>query len=857
MTGDFTSVPLRATDRWTAARMQQGRVLLDTDWNLNLDGPARDERQLTLDAIGPAGVPVGSTAFALSYVGGVLTIGAGTMWIGGLLARNPAPLAYTDQPEIDPLPSGGLAQLYLDAFVEEVQAAEDAELLDPALDGVDTTTRTRVGWRVRAIPARTNACSALGLPAPQSTGRLDVVRTAPPANADPCAPPDDPRSRLSDGLLRIEVIDGGTETTARFAWSYADGGDAVAAQVAGTAVTLVPSPSVLFAPGDLVEVSSLARREDRRDHGPLFSITAVTPQAGGDLVTLSAASSLAGNPPGTCLRRWDGQQVGASAAVSATLAGADVGIAFTANPGNYEVGDWWGARVRGSAADAVETLTAAPPDGILHALTPLAVVDLSQAVVLTDCRPTFLPLTEVRSTCTVTCFPGDDLQAGLDALPASGGELCLAAGTYLLPAPLTLTDKRRIVVTGVGPSTVLSIGGHEAALIATRCDDIEVTRLRVEAGQPASNEKHLLGGLSFLGGDGTRVVDCEISCPDSTDRAQSGIYVAPSDDGLQPAGVHLSGNHLYVGDQQTGILVVSAYDATVTANVVELAPLPVILSRRPTRLAARQLGRYVAAQALAESSKADAIKLADKSSLKVAGSAAVKRLAADFAANTSAASLKRTGDSRAALERYASAAALEPHQALTSKASSTFLQLALASTRSVGQGIVIAGERAVRVRIEHNRLTSVIEGIHVGVGGRAGDEQAAGQVQIVENTIDNLVPFYWSRQRHAIYVGSSASTTLLDNHAHLTRGTGQFVVFRQSTGVEAVRIWGRLGPYLQVRGLDLTGAYFVGVHIVDTTGPAIVGHQPVAVRYVSDVLNLNGAHALDVPASIAAERCVP
>jgi len=58
MTGDFTSVPLRATDRWTAARMQQGRVLLDTDWNLNLDGPARDERQLALDAIGPAGVPV-------------------------------------------------------------------------------------------------------------------------------------------------------------------------------------------------------------------------------------------------------------------------------------------------------------------------------------------------------------------------------------------------------------------------------------------------------------------------------------------------------------------------------------------------------------------------------------------------------------------------------------------------------------------------------------------------------------------------------------------------------------------------------------------------------------------------------
>ena len=89
------------------------------------------------------------------------------------------------------------------------------------------------------------------------------MRTAPPVNPDPCAPPDDPRGRLPDGLLRIEVLDAGTETTARFGWSYADGGDAVAAKVAGTAVTLAPSPSITFAPGDLVEVSTLARREDR------------------------------------------------------------------------------------------------------------------------------------------------------------------------------------------------------------------------------------------------------------------------------------------------------------------------------------------------------------------------------------------------------------------------------------------------------------------------------------------------------------------------------------------------------------------------------------------------------------------
>ena len=100
MTGDMTSVPLRAEDRWTSARLQQGRVLLDTDWNLDLDGPARDARRLAADTIGPAGVPVGSSAFQVSLAGGALSVGAGTMWVDGLLARNPADLSYADQAQI-------------------------------------------------------------------------------------------------------------------------------------------------------------------------------------------------------------------------------------------------------------------------------------------------------------------------------------------------------------------------------------------------------------------------------------------------------------------------------------------------------------------------------------------------------------------------------------------------------------------------------------------------------------------------------------------------------------------------------------------------------------------------------------
>jgi hypothetical protein len=453
VTGDFTSAPLRDGDPWTGARLQQGRVLLDGDWNLNIDAAARERRHLALEAIGPAGVLQGSTGFKITFAAdGTLQIGAGSMWVGGLYAVNPATLAYSAQEAIGALPGAGPALVYLDAFVQEVQSAEDpGDLLDPALDAIDTTTRTRVAWRVRAVPLQTPAPGCAGaagaLPTSLiSSGQLDIVRTTPATTDDPCAPPDDPRGKLPDGLLRVEVLDSGTETTARFAWSYENGAAAVAATVAGATVTLAPSPSVTFFQNDLVEVSTLQRRADRLPHGPLFSVVKVAPGAAGSTVTLNPASTVTGAPSGLCLRRWDGHVVGAAGSVAATLGGADVGVAFTARPGNYLAGDWWVTQARGSSADGVETLTAAPPDGTPHYVASLAVVDLTAKTVLSDCRPQFPPLTAVRGGCCTVELQPSDVSGGtsLMALLASYANqgpvtFCLAPGTYTLTEPLVLS----------------------------------------------------------------------------------------------------------------------------------------------------------------------------------------------------------------------------------------------------------------------------------------------------------------------------------------------------------------------------------------------------------------------------------
>src|SRR6266511_446324 len=207
MNGDYTKVPLRRDERWTGARMQEGRVLLDHEWNLNLDAAARATQAAAADVIGPAGVPVGSDAFKVGFSLGSLTIHGGRMWVEGLAALAAAPFTYASQDQIDPLPATGTVLVYLDVFDEHVQPAEDPlELLDPALAHVDSAARTRVGYRVRVNPTTKTTCkdafAELTLPA-ESSGAMTITRAGPPAPPDPCSPPADPLGRLPDGLFRV------------------------------------------------------------------------------------------------------------------------------------------------------------------------------------------------------------------------------------------------------------------------------------------------------------------------------------------------------------------------------------------------------------------------------------------------------------------------------------------------------------------------------------------------------------------------------------------------------------------------------------------------------------------------------
>ena len=95
MTGDFTRNSHRPDRRYSAVRMQQGRVLLDADWNEQSDIAADAARAEARDVIGPCGFPQDDAGFGLVPVPGDIAITPGRGYVDGMAAVNPPPAPVT------------------------------------------------------------------------------------------------------------------------------------------------------------------------------------------------------------------------------------------------------------------------------------------------------------------------------------------------------------------------------------------------------------------------------------------------------------------------------------------------------------------------------------------------------------------------------------------------------------------------------------------------------------------------------------------------------------------------------------------------------------------------------------------
>ncbi len=226
---------------YTGVVAQQGRVILDRDFNAGQNLTAARVAADALDEIGPCGTP--DDGFRIDAVvaspphppfwsppepppaesppfgpGGPddFLISPGTMYLGGERVlfhgeQSNAAITYSyfDQPDwpAPPPPDAGtmVELIYLDVTEQEVSAVEDSDLLEVALGGPDTTQRLKLLRRVRRAPSGSTNCTAawqeavanweadgLGFdPATmrlQPRARLQVGFTQDGGTGDPCDP---------------------------------------------------------------------------------------------------------------------------------------------------------------------------------------------------------------------------------------------------------------------------------------------------------------------------------------------------------------------------------------------------------------------------------------------------------------------------------------------------------------------------------------------------------------------------------------------------------------------------------------------------------------------------------------------
>jgi hypothetical protein len=508
--------------RYAAVGMQQGRVLLDDDFNeaerIRLD----EERQVNIDVIGPVGTP--DTGFLISNghleAGGIdFDIGAGTLYLSGIRLWNPTVAKFSLQDDWlqqtiadRPLPAEGRIDLvYVEAWQQPVTAVEDAELFEVALGGPDSSTRVRTMWRVKvATDVDGDDCPSAwqDLVAQWQADHLGVVdadfERVVDANlqvtfvagtpGDLCTP-----STASGYLgaenqtIRVELVDRDHLT-----WGFDNGAPAYRATVdvdqrtitlateprdqahwprAGQIVEILPWSAILPNDEKLAEVRGhLARVETsyNADTQTLVLTAATAVPAGFGEAWQSRADAADLGPGFVFVRVWDrGDDITSDPAIPFTpntaLSLGSTGLAVTITGDARVAGDHWIISARPRTPDRVvpwEFEVGRHVHGIRRFVAPLALVRWHRAGgmdVLHDCRPYFPPLTRIRGCCTYTV--GDEVSSfgQFTSIQAAIDALPAEGGKVcVLPGSyeeaIEIIDRANITIEGCGPRSRIVSG---------------------------------------------------------------------------------------------------------------------------------------------------------------------------------------------------------------------------------------------------------------------------------------------------------------------------------------------------------------------------------------------------------------
>lgn len=440
MKGDFTRATFKPEKHYSGVRMQQGRVLLDADFNEQVDIQAYLAGTAQRDMVGPCGGPQGVDGDGNPLAGFQIEGGAeprithGRYYVDGILCEmegeDGAATAITGQPDLPvasladlvwpppTAPAAGRYLAYLEVWQRHITALEDESIREVALRGPDTTTRARTVAQVKLLPLGSAGDESLDCASEPtawakatapSSGRLRAKVEEEGEETSACEAPAGGGYRgLENQLYRVEVHSVKSSKEIAVKWSRENG--SVAARwdrQEGNKLVVASAgrDQVLgFGPDDWVELTDDGR-ELRGEAGLLVQVI----QVDGRELTIDPHGqtlTFADFKPVRKVRRWD--MPGDTGLVAVDLTAADhwieleKGVQVAFEPGTYRVGDYWLIPARTATRDvewprAGESPLPQLPHGIRHHYCRLAVLDFdgSTWTRVHDCRRLFPPLTEM------------------------------------------------------------------------------------------------------------------------------------------------------------------------------------------------------------------------------------------------------------------------------------------------------------------------------------------------------------------------------------------------------------------------------------------------------------------------------
>jgi hypothetical protein len=449
MSGDCSRSTHDPKKQYSKVNLQQGRVLVDADWNEQMEILNHYERKGLIEVIGQSGFPKNvedSFMIGLTLDKSSFTIHSGRYYVDGILVENLIEngLDTVDaihQPNLPLFKNHNLALpaqpgkyiAYLDVWEQHITELDDPNIKESALGGADSSTRNKIVWQVKLLDIRDDISKLHGGDygcetsfdswdnlAHGSAGTLKARTTPQIPTTNPYKlRPGAGYRRQENQLYRIEIHrPGGVagKRKATFKWSRDNGAIVTSAKnISQKSITVTgigkdrllgfdnqqwgevtdTRHELLCLPGTLVKLNVVSETEFAIDGKPI-----------GDDALTNEDYPQEWNPK---VRRWDSEGdiplVGNEDFVE-----IEDGIEVSFGAGEYRTGDYWLIPARTLNAD-IEwprnddgTPVEKTPEGIRHHFAKLAILDVevngttTKISNLIDCRKPFPPLTDLPSS---------------------------------------------------------------------------------------------------------------------------------------------------------------------------------------------------------------------------------------------------------------------------------------------------------------------------------------------------------------------------------------------------------------------------------------------------------------------------